>query len=90
MHSAFGVDHGEEISKIGLQPVKDAFTAFKGGFKLKNTVKPPAGQSPFKSPKTTAWNAGAHLGRNKNAYGAGAAAGTTGLGIGSMFGNRNR
>lgn len=76
MRSAFGVEH-EPIEKS----VGQAFGALKGGFKLKSTVPQIPGK---KSTNVSAWNVGSHLGRNKKAYGAGAAGTVAGAGVASV------
>jgi hypothetical protein len=81
MRSAFGVEHGDDVSKgIGT-----TFNALNSGFKLKNTVPQLPGK---KNTNVTAWNIGAHAGRNKNAYGAGAAGAGAGAVGASMYNNK--
>ena len=82
MINAFGVEH-EPISK----GVGTTFNALKSGFKLKNTVPQIPGK---KNTNVTAWNAGAHLGRNKTAYGAGTAGVAAGAGAASVAQPRSR
>lgn len=84
MRSAFGVEHGDEVSKLGLAPVKGLLKTAKGGYKNPDMSLPGS----VKGAKV--WNAAANVGRNKKAYGAGTAAGGAGIAGGYYAGSNNR